>query len=513
MAARAGDETSKPGASSVDPQDFAALLFATALPGEADNIDAAAAARIVAQVAALAVRRSPDTPAISLEPIESQGGRRRLGLAIVNDDMPFLVDSVSAAITSAGLAIDRLLHPIVSVRRDEHGQLHSIVAADASAPATGQVRESLIYIELERVSAKARLALVEALHGVLADVRVAVADWADMLAALKAATRALTDNPPPVAPHAAAETTAFLDWLAADNFTLLGVSRTDLASGTVAGLGLLRNPKFAVWGEDALPAPVQSFLDSPEPLLVSKAGAVSTVHRHVNFDMISVKGYDRQGRAISETRFIGLFTSAALATSPRLVPLLRRKVAEVIDALGFDGKGHTGKALVHVLEAFPREELFEATPDRLKAMALGLLSLLDRPRPKLFARADAFGRFVSVLVYVPRDAYTSGVRERVGNMLMAAFDGRLTRYEVELRADGLARVHYIIGTPGGEIVLDEAALDAQLDAMVRDWDEDIEAALAEVAGPARAARLTLTHGKAFSPSYRAQYTADRKSVV
>ena len=507
MAARAGDDTPAPAGENANRRLFADLLFATALPGEADSIDTAAADRIVAQVATLAARRSPGTPAISLDPIESQGGRRRLGLAIVNDDMPFLVDSVSAAVTSAGLAIDRLLHPIVTVRRDDKGRLLSIAAADANAPATGEARESLIYIELERVSAKARLALVETLHGVLADVRVAVNDWADMLAALKAATRALADNPPPVAPHAAAETTAFLDWLAADNFTLLGVSRTDLDSGAVEGLGLLRDPKFAVWGDDALPAPVQKFLDSPEPMLVSKTGAVSTVHRHVNFDMISVKGYDRQGRAVTETRFIGLFTSSALATSPRMVPLLRRKVAEVIDALGFDAKGHTGKALVHVLEAFPREELFEASPDRLKSMALGLLSLLDRPRPKLFARADAYGRFVSVLVYVPRDAYTSGVRERVGAMLTTALGGKLTRYEVELRAEGLARVHYIIGTPGGEVALDEAALDARLDTMVRGWDEHIEAALAEVAGPARAARLTLTHGKAFSPSYRAQYSA------
>ena len=206
MAARAGDDTPAPAGENANRRLFADLLFATALPGEADSIDTAAADRIVAQVATLAARRSPGTPAISLDPIESQGGRRRLGLAIVNDDMPFLVDSVSAAVTSAGLAIDRLLHPIVTVRRDDKGRLLSIAAADANAPATGEARESLIYIELERVSAKARLALVETLHGVLADVRVAVNDWADMLAALKAATRALADNPPPVAPHAAAET-------------------------------------------------------------------------------------------------------------------------------------------------------------------------------------------------------------------------------------------------------------------------------------------------------------------
>ena len=280
-------------------------------------------------------------------------------------------------------------------------------------------------------------------------------------------------------------------------------------AGEVLGLGLLRDPAFAIWieGDASTPPPVERFLASPEPLLITKAGAISTVHRRVNADLVTVKSFDRAGRAVAETRFVGLFTSAALATSPRLVPLLRRKVGGVIDALGFDAKGHTGKALVHVIEGFPREELFEATPERLRAMALGLLSLLDRPRPKLFARADAFGRFVSVLVYVPRDAYTSGVREAVGNMLTEALGGTLARFEVELRAEGLARVHYIVATPGTAPAIDETALDAKLDALVRGWDEALEGALAETAGPVRAARLKLTHGKAFSQSYRAQYTA------
>ena len=499
MAAKAGDH----GAAPTGAQAFADALFATALPGEADAIDAAAAERIVAMVAAAAAQRTPGNPEIAIEPIDNVAGKRRLALVIVNDDMPFLVDSVSAAITHAGLGIDRLLHPVVDVRRSAAGRLETLAPAEGGAPPPGGMRESMIYIELERVGARARGALVEQLRGVLSDVRNAVTDWQPMLGALRDATRALAENPPPVAPHAAAETTAFLDWLAADNFTLLGVRRTDLTNGSATGLGLLRDPDFTVWGaDDARPA-----LDSPEPLIVSKAAAQSTVHRPVNFDMISVKGYDRAGRTTSETRFIGLFTSSALATSPRSVPLLRRKVGAVIDSLGFDPRGHTGKALVHVLETFPREELFEVSPERLEVMALGLLSLLDRPRPKLFARADAFGRFVSVLVYVPREAYTGGVRERVGTMLTSAFKGTLTRYEVELRAEGLARVHYIVATPDGVPDIDEPALDARLDAMVRGWEEAVETALVDIAGPVRAARLSLTHGKCFSTSYRAQYSA------
>ncbi len=494
---------------------LASALFDAALPGEADAIEPASRAAIVAFVRSAMVERQPGAPSLVLDAAPgATGARRRLALAIVNDDMPFLVDSVAPAITAAGLDIDRLLHPIVDARRAADGTLTGI----AAAPGPATLRESIIYIEFERVSAKARVELQAALLGVLADVRAAVVDWPAMLAMLRAATRDLIANPPPVAPHLASESVAFLDWLAADNFTLLGCRRSALTGDPAApdvddsapGLGLLRDPAYPLWDGDGAETPAQlhRLLASQEPLLITKAGAVSTVHRRVNCDLIAVKGFDHAGRVVSETRFVGLFTSSALATSPRQVPLLRRKVGEVIDALGFAKGGHTGKALVHVLEGFPREELFETTPERLKAMALGLLSLLDRPRPKLFARADPFGRFVSVLCYVPRDDYTSGVRESAGKMLVAALRGTIARFEVELRAEGLARVHYTIDTKSRAVSFDEADLDRQLNALVRGWDEALETALVEAAGGgARAARLTLTYAKTFSASYRAQYTA------
>jgi glutamate dehydrogenase len=497
------------GAASTVEQAFAVALFETALPGEADDIDAAAKVRIPRFVAAAARERAAGTPVIVLDaaPADPAQVRRRLALAIVNDNMPFLVDSVSLAITAAGLRIDRLLHPIVDVRRDAAGRLVTLLGAAAGPVADGATRESVIYIELERAGARSRADLVAALEGVLADVRAAVGDWPAMLARLHDTTRALGDNPPPIAPHAAAEAMAFLEWLAADRFTLLGVRTTRLDDGGEVpegtGLGLYR----ALPDESAAPAEaLRRFLTSPDPLLITKSATVSTVHRRVNPDVIAVKSFARDGRAVAVTRFLGLFTSAALATSPKNVPLLRRKVAGVVDALGFDPKGHTGKALAHVIEGFPREELFETTPDRLRTMALGLLSLLDRPRPKLFARVAAFGRFVSVLVYVPRDDYTSGVRASVGAMLTQAFGGTLTRFEVELRAEGLARVHYVIAVPG-DVTIDEAALDARLDALVRGWDDALETALVAAVGAARAARLMLAHGDGFSASYRAQYSA------
>jgi glutamate dehydrogenase len=510
---------------------LASALFDSALPGELENLDEAGRTAIARFVIDAAARRALGGHVIHLDNAESDDSgdgltprRRLMTLAVIGQDRPFLVDSTSAAITAAGLEIDRLLHPVIDVRRDEAGVLTEIIGLASGPPPAGATRESVIYFEIERAAARARSELVSTLGKVLAEVDAAVTDWQAMLTALRQSIKDLAENPPPIAPHRAAEAIAFLEWLAADNFTLLGVRRYDLSGdlddpamvpATGDGLGLLRDPDYPLWsgeaGADDTPRALKALLASPEPLLITKAGAVVSVHRRVNGDLVSVKGFDRQGRVVSETRFLGLYTSGALGTSPRQVPLLRRKVGEIIDTLGFSPSGHTGKALVHVLENFPREELFEASTDRLRHMALGLLSLLDRPRPKLFARPDAFGRFLSVLVYVPRDSYTSGIRENVGRMLCDATRGTLARFEVELGSDGLARVHYILRLPADAAQRFDSATEADLDRrlrqLVRGWEEDLESALIGLAGPARAARLTLSHGRALSASYRAQHSA------
>ncbi|OYU16431.1 MAG: glutamate dehydrogenase [Alphaproteobacteria bacterium PA4] len=509
---------------------LAKALFETALPGEVEMLDAAARTDIARFMAGAATQRPGGDAIVHLDPSahdEAAPGRRRMMLAIIGDDRPFLVSSTSAAITAAGLDIERLLHPIVDVRRDAKGALIEILGIASGSLALGVTRESMIYIEVARAGARARAELVETLKGVLADVRAVVEDWPAMQAALKDAALSLAENPPPVAPHRAAEATAYLEWLATNHFTLLGMRRYDLAGdlddpamqpSSDAGLGLLRDPHYPMWtgSGDAgdTPAALKALLANPEPLLITKAGAVSTVHRRAPGDIVSVKGFDRQGRVVSETRFLGLYTSAAVGTSPRKVPFLRRKVGEVIDSMGYTANGHTGRALEFILETFPREELFEASVARLRTMALGLLSLLDRPRPKLFARADAFGRFLSVLVYVPRDAYNSRLREAVGAMLASGTGGSIARYEVELRAEGLARVHYVVSVSDAARFgdADEAELDRKLRQIVRGWEEDLEAALVSLAGATRAARLSMSHGRAFSASYRDQHSPEEAAA-
>src|SRR5690606_4934575 len=219
------------------------------------------------------------------------------------------------------------------------------------------------------------------------------------------------------------------------------------------------------------------------------------------------------GRVVGEHRFIGLFTSMAYATSPRQIPLLRRKVERVQAACGFDPRGHAGKALLHVLENFPRDEMFQIDPEQLTSVALGLLSLIDRPRPRLFVRRDRFERYVSVLAYIPRDLYRSDIREAVGRMLATAFRARVSLFSVELRDDAVARIHFILGTtPGSVPPVAEEELNQRLRALVLGWDDQLETALAETMGAARAERLRLSHGRMFSASYRAQYDPAEAAV-
>ncbi|MBV7257402.1 NAD-glutamate dehydrogenase [Pacificimonas sp. WHA3] len=494
-------------------------LFEGALPGEADELDAKALKRITGQVRGALKEREAGTTVIQVDSIEPVPGHRRTGLVVVNDDMPFLVDSVTNALTARGMAIHRLLHPILDVQRTKGGRLKSVEAANGDA--TDGLRESLIYVEADRIGARGRADLAKELTEVLADVRSAVTDWRAMVAAMQEAGNSLVAAKIPASAGEVIEAKAFLDWLAADNFTLLGFAayRFDgaLADETVepvveASLGLLSDPDFPLWrgagGFEVLPSALREFMATPDPILITKANAISRVHRATYYDVISIKRYNDKGEVCGEYRFVGLLTSAALSTSPDDVPIMRRKIEDVRKTLGFDPKSHSGKALTHIIETFPRTDLFIVGADRLAEMARGMLSLLDRPRPRIFARKDPFDRYVSAIVYVPREAYNTGIRARIGAMLEDAFQARLARFDVELRSEGLARVQYYLGTTPGDVpTLNEASLNERLQKLVRGWDEALESELIQRLGGQRGGRLSLTHAGAFSASYRDQFDA------
>ncbi len=465
---------------------FEAMLFGAAPPSELDGLTAEDRSRAADHAFAVFAVRQPGAHNVHVGAGEGEVGHRHMPVVLVTDDMPFLVDSATAAIGARGLEIMRLLHPIMGVRRDAAG--HVVALGEPEAP-----RESVIMMDVERAPAKKRADLLHQLDLVYGDVRAAVNDWPTMLKDLRSAARALNDSPPPIAPHVLGETIAFLDWLAADNFTLLG------AADGAARHGLLR--ATARW-----PLPDEGNLVDgfQEPLGIHKSPLRSTVHRAVPLDVITVRRFDHQGKVSGAAHFYGLFASAALRESPRRVPLVRRKVAEVAERLGFEPRSHAGRALTHVIETFPREEMFQIDTEELLGMATGLLSLLDRPRPQLFARLDPHSAKASILVYIPRDSYSADLRQRVGAMLEQSCGGKLGKFDVELRAEGLARVHYVL--EGVTQAPDAEALNARLLNLTRGWHDELELDLIERVGATRAARLAMTHGRAFSPGYRSEFS-------
>jgi glutamate dehydrogenase len=490
----------------------AASFFAGVLPADMDMLTAAQAIEIVRAVDSARAVRMPDTTIVQV--MQSPLNSRRTAVVMINNDMPFLLDSASAEISARGISIHHLYHPILSVERTAKGQLQATkgLARDHA----GGLKESVIFMEIDRLSAKDRNNLQERLTEIFDAVRVSVVDWQAMRSRLQSAAQQLRQTPPQKTKYDVAETCAFLDWMADDHFTLLGYRKYDDAGtsdnpASSDGLGLLRNPDYPVWrgaeGFVSVSVELKAFLKTSEPLLITKANTKSPVHRHVHLDYVGVKSFDASGKAIAEHRFIGLFTSSAYAKSPRDIPLLRQKVQHVLQASRLDPKSHAGKALVHALEAFPRDELIQTEQEELVETALGLVSLEERPRPKLFVRRDQFERFVSVVAYLPRDLYRADLRTRIADMLTRTYQARLSLFSVQLSDEGLARVHYILGTtPGNVPIVETKILNAQLEQLVRGWDDQLELELEAQESAAGAARLTLTYGRAFSQGYRAQFT-------
>jgi glutamate dehydrogenase len=439
-------------------------------------------------------------------------------LEIVNDDMPFLVDSLTALLTERGVGIHSLLHPIVAVMRDAQGARTGF----AEPGAKDSIRESVIQVQIDQAGDEARLARLEGeVRQALAHVRAAVQDWRAMLERLAQVTEALRKEAPKEAGEAIEEAAEFLDWLANNHFTFLGYREYRLESrgkGSQviegSGLGLMRDPDFTVLRDaEGRPADwspeMDAFVMDISPLLIIKANRRSTVHRRVHLDLIGVKRYDGKGRVVGQHVFIGLFTSAAYNRSPRAIPLLRQKVERIIARAGFAPGSHDGKALTNVLETYPRDELFQSSDDQLYDNALGVLHLATRPRTRLFLRPDRFGRFMSCLVYVPRERYNTELRVRIGEILSEAFGGRVAAWTPSFGDDApLARVHFVIATrPGSVPDYDHAQLEERIVAAVRSWDDQLREALVEKKGEHEGNRLHALYGNGFPAAYRDMFNA------
>lgn len=472
---------------------MASAFSDSALPGENEGFDAKACEEAARFTLELAQSRKAGNPAVALDSFTDTQGRLAMRIAMNNDDMPFLVDSISAAVAAHGINVKRLIHPVLSTSRDEAGVLQSVTRKRETADR----RESFIYLETDRVDAKERRALEENLVAVLRDVRGAVADWRKMLGAMSEDAESLPDG----------EGAALVRWFLENNMTVLGheqVARDGLRSSR---LGLSRVSDYAMLSEVSIGLAIKWFEEGGRAPLVLKANRVSSVHRHVQLDLVVVPIRDGSS-IVGLSVTAGLWTSAALATAPERIPVLRTHLATLMERFGFDPSGHAGKAMTHALTSLPHDLLVSLKLAELERVTLTAMSLTDRPRPKLLAIRSPLGRHLYIFVWLPRDDVSTGMRKQIEEMLIDATGGALLGWTISLEDGGVALLRYTLDLPDREQKVDEAALDDRLELMVRGWEPAVEAALALLTDEKRAAAMLVRYGPIFPGNYRSSYSTE-----
>ena len=460
---------------------------------------------------------------------------------IVTDDMPFLVDSLTMELAKHGLAARLVVHPQLRVRRDVTGTLREI----AGAASAGQLKddgashdelaESWTHIEIPPLADGEAEGLAADLTRVLGDVRVAVEDYARMRARALSLADALTaegygearggidrggidrggiDRGVFGSADAPAEIAELLRWLADGHFTFLGYREYDLQTGPAGmsltavpgtGHGILRHDRVGEGSFALLPEEVKARALEPQRLIVTKANSRSTVHRPSYLDYVAVKRLSPAGEVVGEYRFLGLYTHAAFSESIKGIPVLRRKLADVLELSGMAADSHDGKEVAEVLDFYPREELFMTSVSDLATITAGVHMLRERRQTRLFLRKDVYGRYVSCLVYLPRDRYTTQVRLRAQEILQRAF-GAVSQvdYSVQVGESAVARLHLVVRAERGRQLpdADPGELERAVAAAVRSWDDDVYDEAIAAFGPQRARKLLNQIGGAIPETYK-----------
>ncbi len=441
-------------------------------------------------------------------------------IEIVNDDMPFLVDSITSEIGRQDLTVHLAIHPIFTIIRDGGGKLREIRYDDGSADTLKT--ESFIHIEATRQSGKRLDEIRSAINNVLVNVRAAVNDWQAMRDNMASLINELKEPQSNVDASDIDDIHDFLQWVHEDHFTFLGFREYEFkGTGRKAivsinhkvGLGVLRDCSFDVFRElrdlASMPPEVRAFVNKPDLLMITKTNQKSNIHRPVCMDAIGVKRFDKKGRVVALRLFVGLFTSHAYNMSPRKIPLLSRKIDNTFERSGFTRSSHDGKALLNIIETFPRDELFQISEEHLYLTSLGILNLQERQRVALFIRRDEFERFISCLIYVPRDNYNTLLREKFQKILEDAFAGEIQDFYTQLGDSPLARLHVIVKTKAGNIPdYDPEKIEEQLVMAARSWNDLLCSELISRYGEEEGLYLFRRYRNAFRPGYQARFNAD-----
>ena len=425
--------------------------------------------------------------------LETEENRNRITIVeVINDNMPFLVKSIMGSVQERGYPVLLVLHPILYTTRNKNEGISSYFGRNHPKKVRDVRCEGIIQIHIEHLENRKFVnELKSELDLVLTDVRNAVTDWPKMRLRLTEAALTYKTNPPPAPKGELNESIQFLEWLGDDNFTFLGMREykfnsknniSDFKRQSGSSLGILRNPSVQVLrsGKElvAITPEIRDFLMRPEPLIITKANVRSRVHRRVHLDYIGIKRFDDEGFLTGELRLVGLFGSTTYTESSRTIPYLRRKVDEVIGKSGFSPDSHSGRALMNVLESYPRDELFQVDIETLSEFSEIVLRLGEKPRVRVLPRPDKFNRFVSIMVFVPRDRFNTNVRENIGSFLARIYEGRLSAWYLTYLEGTLVRIHYIVGFEGESLPNPtKLRLEKEISNIIRTWQDNFHDAL------------------------------------
>ena len=437
---------------------------------------------------------------------------------IVNDDMAFLVDSVTAALNQLDATIHVVVHPVIRVKRDKAGRILRVCQNEK--PSIDTKMESVIHIEInEHAGADKLRSISKQLEYVLSDVRCAVEDWQIMRVKVAEAIADLQPDEAPLSRAEIEETKSFLRWIDDSHFTFLGYreygitskgKKSGLKTHPKSGLGVLRSLRTKIFeglsNVTELPPEIADFLKKPTALMVSKANTRSTVHRPVHLDTIGIKMFDQQGNVIGERLFVGLFTSDLYNHTVNEIPVLRGKVDTIVESAGFEPSSHDAKALMHILQSLPRDELLQVDVEDLLVTSLGILRLRERQRVALFVHRDPFGRHLSCLVFVPRDRYDTVTRRKLQDILEDGFAGPVIAHYTQVTDSALARIQFIVKTtPGVAPPQTDQEIEERLAHAARDWSDGLASALILAHGENEGTRLHGVYRDAFPVAYREDF--------
>ena len=468
----------------------------------------------------LAARRTPGVPVIRVynpEPATDGWHCPYTVIDIVTDDTPFIVDSITGLAARRGLGIHLLAHPLAKIDRDEEGHIRDFFRVQD--PQAHGIQESFLHLEVDRIPTSEHTALEADVRSVLGDVAKAVADWQPMVTRARelAAEMETADPPPGVDPAQWHEAPNLLRFLTDNHFIFIGSCEYDFSltdQGPVVGsipetgLGVLASTERRERRLAEMAPEVAELAARPHVIQVTKANAHSTVQRNVPLDYVGIKKFDPDGTVIGEYRFIGLFTAAVYARSVQQIPVVGPKVRTVIDQANFIPGTHDANRLLAVLESYPRDELFQISVEELHDFALAIVDLRDRGRVNLFVRRDDFGRFLSCLVFAPRDRFNTDVRLAIEEILMDAYQGLSCTWSTEITGADNARVHFVITTdPAHRVTPPASAVEERLQRVIQVWEDELAQVAEDELGAEGARSLLGRYVGALPAAYRAAVMA------